>query len=74
MIVRRKIVDNQVCKEIEESDQIIAEFEKTLLTVKATLRKFGAGGEQSGSLLKSTGETRQECGNCMTVAKGTTAH
>ena len=47
-------VDNQVCKEIEECDEIIAEFEKTLLTVKATLRKFGTSGEQSGSLLKST--------------------
>ena len=44
-------VDNQVCKEIEESDEIIAEFEKTLLTVKATLRKIG--GEQSGSLLRN---------------------
>ena len=44
-------VDNLVCKEIEESDEIIEEFEKTLLTVKATLRKFGTGGEQSGSAI-----------------------
>ena len=53
-------VDNQVCKEIEECDEIIAEFEKTLLIVKATLRKFGTGGEQIGSLLKSTQPSNEE--------------
>ena len=51
-------VDNQVCKEIEESDEIIAEFEKTLVTVKAILRKLG--GEQSGSLSKATQPSNEE--------------
>ena len=71
-------VDNQVCKEIEESDEIIAEFEKTLLTVKATLRKFGAGGEQSGSLLKSTQPSNEEnlndsCASTSSVGKSVRA-
>ena len=70
-------VDNQVCKEIEESDEII-EFEKTLLTVKATLRKFGAGGEQSGSLLKSTQPSNEEnlndsCASTSSVRKSARA-
>ena len=69
-------VDNQVCKEIEESDEIIAEFEKTLLTVKATLRKFG--GEQSGSLLKSTQPSNEEnlndsCASTSSVGKSVRA-
>ena len=67
-------VDNQVCKEIEESDEIIAEFEKTLLTVKATLRKFGAGGEQSGSLLPSNEENLNDsCASTSSVGKSVRA-
>ena len=68
--------DNQVCKEIEESDEIIAEFEKTLLTVKATLRKLG--GDQSGSLLKSTEPSNEEnlndsCASTSSVGKSVRA-
>ena len=44
-------VDNQVVKEIEESDEVIAEFEKTLLEIDDALEKLG---EQSVPLLTPT--------------------
>ena len=44
-------VDDQVVKEIEESDEAIAEFERTLLEIDDALKKLG---EQSVPLLTPT--------------------